>query len=311
MRSHKSHIYVAILSATFSFWTAKLWFAPSSVSTEIHAEDELISPSTITVRAALAAGVVTAEAVIREIQPQIHVPAWIAFDETRLAHVAARYPGIIQEIFVHLGDVVQKGDALATIENSETLVTYTIRAPLSGTIVRQHGVRGESIGPSNDILVVGNLETVWIHFAVPVLYSESLRKGNSIAFSVGQNSTIGQISHISPEVDSETQTLEAHAQIENRDRRLLPGTFGTATVPVGEAQLLLAVRDDAFQTIDEETVIFVVDGEVVRPVVVETGIRSGDWVEVKNGLKAGDYYTTSNTFVLKAAIDNSGTGHEH
>ncbi len=46
-----------------------------------------------------------------------------------------RFEGMVKEINKELGDSVQKGDVLATVESNDSLQTYPVRAEMAGTIM--------------------------------------------------------------------------------------------------------------------------------------------------------------------------------
>ncbi|MEI8641467.1 biotin/lipoyl-binding protein [Pseudoalteromonas sp. Hal099] len=50
--------------------------------------------------------------------------------------VMAPYTGLVNDIFVSIGQSVKKGDKLASITNRETLQNYTIKSPITGVIYR-------------------------------------------------------------------------------------------------------------------------------------------------------------------------------
>lgn len=58
-----------------------------------------------------------APAELRNIAAQIRTTARVAYDETRIAHVGPRIPGRVQEVSKRLGETVEKGDALATLDS--------------------------------------------------------------------------------------------------------------------------------------------------------------------------------------------------
>jgi len=66
-----------------------------------------------------AAGVRVAEAKIEAVADQISVPATVQADQSRMAHVAPKVSGRIVRVHVRLGDAVQRGQVLATIDSIE------------------------------------------------------------------------------------------------------------------------------------------------------------------------------------------------
>jgi cobalt-zinc-cadmium efflux system membrane fusion protein len=65
------------------------------------------------------AGVRVAEVKVQAVADQISVPATVQADQSRMAHVAPKVSGRIVRIHVRLGDSVQRGQVLATIDSIE------------------------------------------------------------------------------------------------------------------------------------------------------------------------------------------------
>lgn len=57
----------------------------------------------------------------------------VMLDPDRSAKVRARFAGLVREVRVNTGDVVAKGQVLASIESNDSLRSYTVSAPIAGT----------------------------------------------------------------------------------------------------------------------------------------------------------------------------------
>lgn len=81
----------------------------------------------------------------------------------------------------------------------------------------------------------------------------------------------------------------------------------------GAQKSVVAVEDDAIQTVEGRDAVFVPADEpdTYKPQHVVLGARIGDFVPVLSGLKEGDKYVASGTFVLKAEMAKEGVAHEH
>jgi len=71
------------------------------------------------------------------------------------------------------------------------------------------------------------------------------------------------------------------------------------------------VPTTAIQTIRDWSVVFVKYGNFfeARPLIL--GKNDGYWVEVLEGLSAGELYVAKNSFVVKAEIEKSAAVHDH
>ena len=84
-----------------------------------------------------------------------------------------------------------------------------------------------------------------------------------------------------------------------------------ANIVDGQVDAAVAVREDALQTMDDETVVFVRVGDQFEARPIEIGQRTDGFVEVLSGLKAGQVYAAGNSYLLKAELGKAGASHDH
>ncbi|KDC32811.1 cobalt-zinc-cadmium resistance protein CzcB [Bordetella bronchiseptica F4563] len=82
---------------------------------ELHKDEGLIALSAEQIAAA---GIVVKTADTAELESSLRFPGEIKFNADRTAHVVPRVPGIVQEVFVDLGQQVKKGEVLASISST-------------------------------------------------------------------------------------------------------------------------------------------------------------------------------------------------
>jgi membrane fusion protein (multidrug efflux system) len=90
---------------------------------------------------------------------------------------------------------------------------------------------------------------------------------------------------MSPSVDTETRTLELEALLKNEEGLLKPGFFARATIASGQVESVLTVPHDAVRYVFGVYKIFTVNGRTLKEQEVKLGERTGDDVEVVEGLK--------------------------
>jgi cobalt-zinc-cadmium efflux system membrane fusion protein len=104
----------------------------------------------------------------------------------------------------------------------------------------------------------------------------------------------------------------ARAVIENADNHWRSGMNIRADVVLSEKEAPLAVKTEAIQRMEGNTVVFVQEeGGTYKAHPVETGMSDSQWTEIKSGLNAGQRYVAKNSFVVKADIGKAGAEHEH
>jgi cobalt-zinc-cadmium efflux system membrane fusion protein len=220
----------------------------------------------------------------------------------RVAHIAARFPGIVGSVRKSLGDQVRAGEVLATIE-SEQLSTYELRAAFDGTIIEKDVAPGEVITQDRAAFVLANLSTVWVTIRV---FQEALpfvRVGQAVLVTTAEGGpeAEGRLSYLSPVVEGPARTATARVVLPNEDGTWRPGLFVTADLldPVG---VPLAIERRAIQTFEGKPAVFVVDGEEFVPREVSLGRAGRTRVEVLAGLSPGERYADTRSFLVKAEL---------
>lgn len=248
------------------------------------------------------AGVGLAVAGPGEIDVVTTLPGEVRPNLDRVAHIAARFPGIVGDVRKNLGDQVRAGEVLATIE-SEQLSTYELRAAFDGTIIEKDVAPGEVITQDRAAFVLANLSAVWVTIRV---FQEALpfvRVGQRVLVTTveGGPEAEGKLSYLSPVVEGPARTATARVVLPNPDGAWRPGLFVTAHLldPVGVS---VAIERRAIQTFDGKPTVFVVDGERFAPREVSLGRAGRTRVEVLSGLSPGERYADTRSFLVKAEL---------
>lgn len=234
-------------------------------------------------------------------------------NQEAVVQVTPRFPGIVREIRKRIGDKVNKGDVLAVIESNQSLTTYDLKAPISGTVVDRQVALGEYASEQKPAFVVADLSTLWVDLSVYRRDFARVRLGDKVAIDPedGGAPILGAVAYVSPIGSADTQTALARVVIPNDSLRLRPGLFAVGTITLAEKPVDLAVRLGALQSIDGRTVVFVRSGDAFEPRDVELGERDGEAAEVVFGLMPGDVYAAKNSFVVKAELAKGSASHEH
>ncbi len=252
--------------------------------------------------------------VIRE---ELRIPGEIRVNENATAHVGPRFAGVVTAIQRRLGDQVQKGELLATMETNDTLRPLDLKAPIDGTIVEFHITLGESVDAGEYAYVLADTSTVWVDL---YFYQRDLRRiknGQRVVISAGHGFDLvsGEIAYIGPVVNELTRTGLARVVLDNPDGVFRPGLFVEADVVLDESQVPVVVPLSALQTVNGEKIVYVepTEGEGFLPRVVTIGHRDGRHVEIRRGLEAGERYVSVGGFFLKADAqkEDFGDGHGH
>ena len=233
-------------------------------------------------------------------------------NEERMVHVSPRFPGIVKSIAKRLGDVVKTGEALAVIESNESLQPYEVKSEIDGTVIKRDIALGEFVDTSKTIFIVADLSNVWVDFSVYRHESENLRVGQKVLIQPNERADKieSTISYISPFGLENTQTTLARAVVPNDNGQFRPGLFINGDVIIGEAQVPVAVKAGAVQTIEDKPIVFIQTGKGFEMREVTTGERDDERVEIRSGVAAGEKYAAENSFLLKSELARPEPGEE-
>lgn len=193
----------------------------------------------------------------------------------------------------------------------KVLTTLPIHAPQTGTVINKTAVVGLYTKPGDELYTIADLSHIWI---IGDIYEYELP-----LVSVGQSAIVtlsyapdvilrARVTFIYPTVDLQTRTAKVRFELDNPGEKLKPGMYANLElkVPLG---IRLIVPKDAVLESGERRIIFIHHGGGrLEWRKVKIGQRSGDWLEVLEGVAEGEHVVTSANFLidsesqLKAAV---------
>lgn len=173
----------------------------------------------------------------------------------------------------------------------------TLYAPGSGILAHRGVAAGTAVDPSTEIAVILDLSRVWAIADVPVSAMGWIRAGQVAQLQFGDASMTAHIEFIEPMI-SESRTLKARFSLANPTGALRPGLYGTATITAPARKALTVPREALVDTGAAQYVYQrAADGNYV-PRSVKVGRRSGDRIEITDGLEPGAMVVVSGVFLL-------------
>ena len=177
-----------------------------------------------------------------------------------------------------------------------------IVAPFDGIA----GIRGVNVGDylkdGADIVNIEDLAAVYVDFRLPERLQSKVRPGQTAQVTFDALPGVryaALVQAISPQIDADGRAIAVRGCIDNRRLQLRPGMFARVTTVFSERSDALVVPEEAI--VPDGTspyVLKVVEGKepgskVTRRTPVQLGVRSPGWVEVLDGLSAGDLVVTA------------------
>ncbi len=243
-------------------------------------------------------------------------PAEILLNRDRASSVSPRFSSVVREVFVEIGDVVRKGDALASLENRATMAVYTALAPIDGVVVSKDTSVGEAAGEAKVLFEVVDLSTVWADISIFPRFQHIIHKDMSVEFIAHDGHVAhSRIKYISPLVSHETRTFTARCILKGSTTDFAPGAFVRAKITTASTNVRVCVERDAVQIVAGVTMVFVPNDDGFESRDVRVGASDGRLVEITDGLEPGELYVATGAFSIKAEMITSGmdphAGHGH
>lgn len=181
----------------------------------------------------------------------------------------------------------------------------SVRAPFSGKIGLRSISPGTYITPTVLVAKLVNIGKLKITFSIPEKYVSQVKTNSNLSFTVAGSTEkyIAKVYAIEPEVQIATRTLQIRAIAENKDRKLLPGTFANVELPLDIIKDAIVVPTEAIIPVQNGKKVFISNNGKAKEVMVETATRTDATILVLSGLKAGDTVLTSGIMSLKDGDD--------
>lgn len=229
-----------------------------------------------------------------------------------VSEVHGRFPGIVLSLDKEVGDSVRAGERLASLQSNESLQTYVVTAPRSGTVVERSAAVGSASG-DEPLYVVADLSRLVADLKVFPRDLARIDVGQPVVISNldGTTSYQGEIGRILPTLDAANRSATARIFINQVLANWRSGQFVEGIITVGEVEVPLAVRESGLQAFRDFTVVYARVDDTYEVRMLDLGRRDGEYVEVLGGLEAGTTYVTENSYLVKADIEKSGASHDH
>lgn len=194
------------------------------------------------------------------------------------------------------------------------------RAPIDGTLVALEVTSGENVEEGQLLLSVIDLERVWLVakvFEPDVPRVEGARaawftiEGYDEPFAVDEQN--GKLVTIGRVIDPRTRTTPVIFELANPAGRLRIGNFTKVVIATGAPRRALAIPERAIVDDGGKSVAYVmVEGESFERRPLRLGVRSNGWVEVVDGVAAGERVVTAGAYDIKlSAASGSVPAHGH
>jgi Cu(I)/Ag(I) efflux system membrane fusion protein len=193
----------------------------------------------------------------------------------------------------------------------------SIYAPQDGVVSTLPVRDGMFVKPATRIMSLADLSSVWLLAEVFERQSDWVNVGQSadvyLPYKPGTKWE-GRVEYIYPSLDPKTRTLKVRLRFANPDEILKPNMYANVKIYGGPKEDIIVIPVEALiRTGREERVVLALGEGRFASRRVTAGIESGAWIEILDGLAAGETVVTSGQFLidseasLKASLQRMGS----
>ena len=193
--------------------------------------------------------------------------------------------------------------------------TFPLTSPLAGTVIQKKAIVGELGTPGEALFTIADLSKLWIEANLTEDTLSKVRVGSAASVTVtaypGERFT-GHVTYVASLLDKDSRTIAARIEVENKDGRLKPEMFATATIETNRVQReTLSVPDAAILLLQGQPTIFVEAHGGYEARAIEPGDKLSGRTVIKSGAAAGEKVVTAGAYALKARLLKSQIGDAH
>ena len=193
---------------------------------------------------------------------------------------------------------------LAQIERTrEVPASLAWPSPRSGIVVERTAVDGMKASAGETLFRLADISVVWVLADVAETDLPLISVGQSVVVKPrGSGRTFsGRVSVIYPAINKDTRTARLRVELPNPDSSLLPDMYADVEIATGSGKPVLTVSDSALIDSGDRQVVILDKGEGrFEPRPAKTGQRGGGYVEITDGLAAGDRVVVAANFLIDA-----------
>ncbi len=198
-------------------------------------------------------------------------------------------------------------DSLLQMEDTRQVVEVVkIVAQRSGVVTQINVQEGGFVSPASAIMTLSDISKAWIDIALYPDQTARVQTGNPVSIlDSGGTIITTHVNFVS--TLSENNRAHARASVDLAHTVLKPGAYVDITIQTRPHKGLVLPRSAIIYSAQGNRVMLVRESGHFLPVVVETGVEDGDWVEILDGLKKGAQVAVNGQFLLDSAASMNAT----
>lgn len=180
--------------------------------------------------------------------------------------------------------------------------TITYYAKHDGFINKLNVREGMFVKPATEIMSIGQLDTVWVIAEVFERQSGWVKKNQDVSMtleSFPHKTWQGKVDYIYPVLDKKTRTLRVRIRFDNLGHYLKPNMFAKLLISSKYKNDTLFVKREAIiRSGRMQRIVKALGDGRYKSVVIKTGVESGEFIEILEGVNENDLIVTSAQFLI-------------
>jgi Cu(I)/Ag(I) efflux system membrane fusion protein len=174
---------------------------------------------------------------------------------------------------------------------------------------------GAHVEPGEELYTIADLSRLWILADIYEYELSFVKIGQNAAVTLTYDpGTVltGHVGFVYPTLDPKTRTAKVRFELENPNEKLKPDMYANVELRINLGTRLAIPQEAVIESGQKQVVFIHHGGGRLEPRLIKTGVKTGEYYEVLEGLKEGDHLVTSANFLidsesrLKTAVESMG-----
>lgn len=187
----------------------------------------------------------------------------------------------------------------------QPVITFDWPSPVSGVVMKKKAIEGMMVRAGEEMMMLADLTSIWVIADVPEQEIGQVEIGSmaKVTFRAFPNENFeGRVTFILHELEMATRTAKVRVQVANPDHRIKHEMFADVELSADAGKHeRIAVPISALIDSGNRQVVIVDRGEGrFEPRPVKVGMRGDSYVEIAEGIKAGENVVVAANFLIDA-----------
>lgn len=233
----------------------------------------------------------------------VYSPKLVNAQEELVTALATGNKGLISATKERLSALGISSSQIRALEkNKKVKQRISIYAPQDGVVSVLPVREGMFVKPSQKVMTLGDLSSVWLLAEVFERQSQWVEVGQDAEVKLSYipgKSWNGKVEYIYPSLDPKTRTLKVRLRFDNPGERLKPNMYANVKIFGGAKKNTIVIPlEGLIRSGREERVILALGDGRFEAREVRAGIESGNYVEILEGVEQGEEIVISGQFLI-------------